>query len=209
LNKNIPVIIGLLVFAGVISWSSFFRQYSQSDTVNIHVFPRVIGGWTSREIPISEGDQEILETKNAFSRIYRSGNDAQVMLFIVYSQNNRKVSHPPEVCYTGSGATILTENRINIDLGQPQGYLGVNRFVSELQGRKLITYYWFKVGDTFTPDYWKQQLLIALKTLSGQPASSAMIRLSAASDESENSKADQSIQNFTRLILSAVKQYLP
>ena len=131
------------------------------------------------------------------------------MLFIVYSQHNRKVAHPPEVCYTGSGATILNESLINVDLGQGQGNLGVNRFVSEQRGRKLLTYYWFKVGNSFTPSYWKQQFLIAVKTLFGRPASSAMVRLSVVFDESENLKADRMIQDFTRLILSAVKQYLP
>jgi len=203
------MIIGLLVFAGFISWASFFRQYSQRETVNIHLFPKDIGGWTSREIPINDHDYEILETKNAFSRIYRSGQGEEIMLFIIYSQNNRKVSHPPEICYTGSGATILNETRINFDLGNGGGYLGVDRFALEQRGRKLMIYYWFKVGNSFTPNYWKQQMWIALKTLFGQPASSAMIRLSLESEESETLKADRIAQNFTRLILSAVKQHLP
>jgi len=209
LNKNTPIIIGLLVFASFISWVSFFHQYSQRDTVNIHLFPKLIGGWTSKEIPISDHDYEILETKNAFSRIYHSLKGEEIMLYIVYSQNNRKVSHPPEICYTGSGATILNETKINFDLGQGNGHLWVNRFASELGGRKQMTYYWFKVGNSFTPNYWKQQMLIALKTLLGHPASSAIIRLSVASDESDALKADRFVQDFTLLILSAVKQYLP
>ena len=209
MRKNIPIIIGLLVFSGLISWNSFFRQYSQRDTVSIHLFPKDIGGWTSREIPISDHDYEILETRNAFCRIYRSAQGEEVMLFIVYSHNNRKVAHPPEICYTGGGATILNETRINFDLGQGNGYLGADRFASEQEGRKLMTYYWFKVGNNFTPSYWEQQILIALKTLFGRPAGSAMIRLSVESDESETVKADRIAQNFIRLILSAVKQYLP
>lgn len=209
MRKNIPIILGLLILAGLISWAGFLRQYSQRDTVSIHLFPKNIGEWTSREIPISGHDYEILETRNAFCRIYRSAQGDEVTLFIVYSQNNRKVAHPPEICYTGSGAAILAETQINFGLGQENGYFRVDRFASEQGGRKLLTYYWFKVGNTFTPNYWKQQMLIALKTLLGRPAGSAMIRLSVESDEPETVKSDRIVQNFIRLILPAVKQYLP
>jgi len=209
LNKNTLFIIGLLVFAGLISWNSFFRQYSQRDTVNIHFFPKSIEGWTSREVPISDYDYKILETKNAFSRIYRSDQGEEVMLYIVYSQNNRKVSHPPEICYTGSGAAILNETQINFDLGPGRGQLRVVRFASEQRGNKLMTYYWYKVGNSFTPNYWKQQVLIAIKTLLGRPASSAMVRLSVGSGGSDTPRADGIVQDFTRVILSDLKQYLP
>jgi EpsI family protein len=129
------------------------------------------------------------------------------MLFIVYSQNNRKVSHPPEICYTGSGATIL--NKTKVDLGENNGHLGAERLTAQLGHATLMIYYWFKWGNSFTPDYWKQQSMIALKSLMGQSVSSAMIRLSVECDGKDIARADRVARNFSRLILPVINQYLP
>lgn len=210
LNKNILLIIVMLIVSGSVSWFSFFSQYTQRDTVNIHLFPKTVGEWTATEIPISDNDYEILETRNAFSRIYRSPGREEVMLFIVYSQSNRKVSHPPEICYTGGGATILNKTAARLDMGPGMTPIEANRFASEQGNYDQMTYYWFKVGTSFTASYSQQQILIALKTLLFQPSSSAMIRLSTAvADEKDTARADATAAKFAKEILPLVKQYLP
>jgi EpsI family protein len=208
-NKDFILIVVALLFSGLISWSFSFRQYVQRDTVNVHLFPKQINGWIATEIPISDHDYGILETRNAFSRLYRSAKGEELLLFVVYSQNNRKVSHPPEICYTGSGATILSKGKVILNAGDEFGTFKVNRFSAEQGNDKQWAYYWFKVGNSFTASYWKQQILIAFKTLIGQPASSAMIRLSVSSLEGETEKTDKIAQEFTRLIVPFLNQYLP
>jgi len=101
------LILVIFLAVGTVSWGVYFKNYRQSDSLNIHHFPKVIGEWSSEELPISDDEKALLETDNVFVRRYTNAMKEEVYLFIVYSQNNRKVSHPPEICYTGGGATIF------------------------------------------------------------------------------------------------------
>lgn len=208
-DKKFIGIIGLLVFLMVVSWSLFFSTYVQQDTVNIHLFPKEFAGWKAEEVPISDEDYRILETRNAFTRKYTGTSGQAVYIFIVYSQNNRKVSHPPEICYVGSGATIVSHSSARIKTGSPAFVIRVNRLVVEQGGDRQVLYYWFKVGNAFTSNYWRQQILIALKTFLGQPASSALIRLSAPVKADNIEEANQNIEEFVRLITPDLFRYLP
>ncbi|MBI3618018.1 MAG: EpsI family protein [Candidatus Omnitrophica bacterium] len=210
-DKNHILIIALMLISAAISWHLYFKVYSQKDTVSIHAFPQTIAGWSAEEIMISQQDKAILETDNVFVRRYTNPRGEAAYLFIVYSQNNRKVSHPPEVCYTGSGATILSNvhDSFSADSSALKD-IKVNRVTVEQGRERQIFFYWFKVGDTFTPNYWKQQGLIALKSFLGQPSSSALIRISiSAKKEEDDANATQKLKDFGRMILPYLQKYLP
>ncbi len=209
-DNNYLFIVSLFIIFAAISWHLYFKAYSQKDTVSIHVFPQKIADWTAEEIPISEQDKALLETDNVFVRRYANPQGEEIYLFVVYSQNNRKVSHPPEVCYTGSGATILNNVHDSFAADSATGEIKVNRVTVEQGRERQIFFYWFKVGGTFTSNYWKQQGLIALKSFLGEPSSSALIRISIpAKKEGDDANATQKLKNFGRLILPYLQQYLP
>ena len=212
------VMTATLLLTCVFAWSFYFRVYSQQDTVSIHNFPKTIGEWSSEEMTITDEEYAILETRNAFARRYFTANEREVTLFIVYSQNNRKVSHPPEVCYTGGGVSVLGHTKFVVPQADQMGVnkessknfpLITNRLLLEQGFAKEISFYWFKVGDRFTPNYWQQQFLIALKSLLGQPSSSAMIRVSAHVLKSDTAKAEQEAVDFMQLISPMLFAYLP
>ena len=201
----------LVVFClvGFLSWKVCLKNYRMSDTVSIHLFPSLIGNWRSEEIPVSDDDKKLLETENVFVRRYTNPAGEEVFLFAVYSQNNRKVSHPPEICYTGAGATIL--DSVPDAFYAPGNGLKINvrRLTVEKGDVKQIFVYWFKVGDTFTSSYWKQQALIAYKSLIGKPASSALIRISATVLHEDAETATKLIKQFGQQIIPHLQQYLP
>ena len=206
-DKTFIVVVGIFLISGVISWSLYFKKYGQKDTINIHEFPKTIGSWQSEELPISDKDYEVLETRNAFVRRYFNGKDPDIFLFIVYSQNNRKVSHPPEVCYAGSGVTILEHQTATLALSESMLNLDVNKLVLSKGNAKQVAYYWFKVGDSFTASYWKQQILIALKTLMGKSSSSALIRV-AVDVNGDEASSIQHLQEFSRHLVPQIQRYL-
>ncbi|MFT5387101.1 MAG: EpsI family protein, partial [Candidatus Omnitrophota bacterium] len=187
INFKIIIIYLLLVFTGFVSWKFYFQTYVMKDTVDIHQFPATLGEWTSEELTITEEEYKILETRNVFARKYLTKTGKAVVLYIIYSQNNRKVSHPPELCYTGGGISILEKQYEPIKL--PDGVLDVTKMLMEQREVQQYVYYWFKVGSSFTPNYWKQQAIIATKSLLGQPASSALVRVSAYIVEGDAVKA--------------------
>ena len=209
-NRNYSFIIIFFIVSAAISWYLYFKVYSQKDTVSIHTFPQTIAGWNAEELPITDKEKAILETDNVFTRRYTNPQGKEIYLFIVYSQNNRKVSHPPEVCYTGSGATILSNVHDSFSTDSSPDDIKVNRVTVEQGRERQIFFYWFKVGDAFTPNYWKQQGLIALKSFLGQPSSSALIRISTpARNERDDENATRELKDFGRIILPYLQKHLP
>ena len=200
--------IVLLAISGVVSWTTYLKDYNQQDTVSIHTFPKEINGWVSEESPISDDEYAILETRNAFVRKYTSPKGQEVYLFTVYSQNNRKVSHPPEVCYTGSGIQVSSNVIDTIEVPANKLTIKAHKLGLDQRYYKQIAYYWFKVGKSFTPSYWHQQLKIAFKNLIGRPEGSALIRVSAIV-EGDESQTVADIKEFTRLIMPHLFEHLP
>jgi EpsI family protein len=201
--------VAFFLITSIISWRVYFKVYRQSDKVNIHLFPKVIEGWTAEELIISEEEKAILETDNTFVRRYTNNQGEEVFLFIVYSENNRKVSHPPEICYTGGGATILNSVPDAFYSKSENKLIRVNKLTVERGRVTQIFVYWFKVGDAFTFNYWKQQGLIAIKSLFGKPASSALIRISSTVNQGNADEAGERINKFSQLISPYIHQYLP
>jgi len=208
-NFSYWFILALFMAVGTLSWRVYFKSYSQTDSFNIHYFPKVIGEWVSEELIISDDEKAILETDNVFVRRYTNTKNEEVFLFVVYSQNNRKVSHPPEICYTGGGATILTSAQDSISSASSDLKINMRRLKIERGNITQIFAYWFKVEDSFTSNYWKQQALIAYKSILGQPASSALIRISSTVHNGDDDAAIQLIQKFGQLIIPHLQQYLP
>ena len=208
-DKNFIVIVIFLSAGCLITWNLYFRVYRHIDRVNIHLFPKTIGEWHSQEIPITEEEYAILETKNAFTRKYTTAQGKEIYLFIVYSESNRKVSHPPEICYIGNGISVLGHSEENISLGNPALFLKVNKLLLEQGPTQQVTYYWFKVGDSYTSSYWKQQMLIVWKTLLGKPSSSALIRISSTIRQGDQSIAESEMKEFIRSIAAYLIKSLP
>lgn len=202
-----PLILLLFFIAGVLSWRMHFRVCRQQDTVNISSFPTRIGQWESEEIPLSEDELNILETKNVFVRKYSNPEGQAIYLYIIYAQNNRKVSHPPEICYAGGGAVIL-ENEQDFIVADGVNIV-VNRLMVENNLISQIVFYWFKVGNSFTPNYWKQQVLVLLKAFLGQSASNALIRISVVVRNEDKAAAVIQAKKFGELIIPYINKYLP
>jgi len=208
-DKNYILVASILLLACFFSSSLYFKAHTAKDTVDIFRFPTTLDNWTSTNLPITDDEYAILETRNAFVRQYTHPDGREVFLFIVYSQDNRKVSHPPEVCYTGSGVSVLGKTVNMISMPGASHPMPVNELRLQKGNLNEIAFYWFKVGDSFTSSYWKQQILIALKTLLGRPASSAMIRISADITQKGEEATKELLKEFSARIIPELKQYLP
>jgi EpsI family protein len=208
-------IIILLIASGAVSWNVYFRVYTQEDAVNIHHYPSRLGDWESRDLPMSETEYAILETRNVFVREYKNRKTGGVVyLFIVYSENNRKVSHPPEICYTGSGFLLVNKRPDTLEsrLAQKGGeriLVSTQRLLLEQGPFEQIAHYWFKVGPGFTSSYWKQQWMIVFNTVFGKSSSSALIRISTDVKDGKYEEAEQHIRSFANEAIPLFYRFLP
>lgn len=209
ISKTILIQLCLLI-AVLLSFNLYFKTAYLEDTVSIDTFPRTIGTWISQDLPISKEDLSILETKNAFVRRYTNTvGGGEVYLFLVYSQHNRKVAHPPEICYLGSGVSIIENVHDPITVDYKNLTIPTNRLKLLRKKFEHIAFYWFKVGDKLTSNYLEQQLLIAFNALLGQKKGSALIRISADVNSADQGEAIRNIKSFANLITPSLFRHLP
>jgi EpsI family protein len=135
--------------------------------------------WTSSEMKFSELEMQILETRDYVYRTYADGKDNPVDLCVVFSEDNRKGTHPPDVCLEGSGAHILSRHDRDVTID------GTSFRVRELvttsgPGKYQYFAYFYKCGNVFTPSFYQQQVQIILNGITRRNASGALIRYSTA-----------------------------
>ncbi|MDD4861200.1 MAG: EpsI family protein [Candidatus Omnitrophica bacterium] len=144
-------------------------------------FPGQIGNWTGQDVEVDERTYEILETRNVLSRVYKNTSGQTVHLLLVSSRKDRRVAHPPEVCYTTSNFSIAAENQRALQIGNQT--IPVKEFIAtnqrNAQNREHVLYF-YKVGDEYTTNYYSQQLRFAIDRLTRKTSEILLIRLSSS-----------------------------
>jgi len=199
----VAAILALVCFVGLSSYLP--TRFDDGKSVQMAALPKTIGPWTGEDIALTPRDYDILETKNLIMRKYTRSSGESVVLYIVYSEDNRKVSHPPEVCYTGGGSTISQKGTI-----EATPLILANKMVTELSnGARQLVVYWYKAGDYQTAKYLDQQLRIVWRRTFGKSTSAALIRVSADVKESEEAAVGQTIRQFCSALEPLLQKYVP
>jgi len=150
-------IIGLLSITSFFSINLYFQQRSQHDELDITTFPYQVGDWKGKDLEIEELTYQILQTRNLIVREYTNPEGKRIVLSIVYSEKDRAVFHPPEVCLMGSGIEILDKKTEMI-----KGFKGETIFANKIyldnNGRRNISLYCYKVGNFYTENFYLQQI---------------------------------------------------
>ena len=171
-----------LIFLVILSFFPLASPYSFSiDTSHniLRTIPIEMGDWKGRDISLDERTYEILETRNVLSRQYKNSLGNFVHLLIVSSSKDRRVAHPPEVCYITSNFSILDERMENFQWKDQS--IPLKRFVAQDKKNPLIhekVWYVYKVGERYTSNYFAQQLLFAWDRATRRESKIILIRLS-------------------------------
>lgn len=187
-NKNTLVyamLVFLLVITGLFSFNLYLREKTAHDKVNISAFPSKIMGWHGKDLPITEKEYAILETRNLISREYVDPSGEKIYLFIIYSETNRAVFHPPEVCLIGSGINIVDKKQEEVKFGGRRFF--ANKLYLEKGKAKDLVLYFYKAGNFYTDNFYFQQAYLALHQIFGKNVPGATIRLSITMKGSEES----------------------
>lgn len=198
-------VLAILLLAAIAGMMSYLPARNDITLgVPVSRFPMQVGDWYGKDLPLTEKDYQILETRNLFVREYKNSQGDAVYLYIIYSEDNRKVSHPPEVCYMGSGATITEKDVFSLT-----STIQANSFLTENSAGRQLVVYWFKAGGAYTYSYLWQQSKVVLDRLIGKRTAGAMIRLSANVGADGPKAARERIRSFTREIEPLVAKYVP
>jgi EpsI family protein len=204
-NRNFIIVTVILLVVSIIGFKSYLpAKFDTASTIRVADFPMQVGEWTATDIPLTQKEYDILETKNLFVRDYKNSKGEVVNLYVIYSEQNRKVSHPPEVCYTGSGATITERSQFQIT-----DSIRANKLLVEKADSRQLVVYWYKAGKFNTAEYLKQQLKVSTDLTFGRKTSGALIRLSAEIKGDDESSALTLIKSFCSEIETLIERYVP
>lgn len=204
-NKIFFVVAGILLFACVVGLMAYLPvRFDTTAQIKIADLPKTIGDWQATDIPLTKLDYEILETTNLVMRQYKDPAGTSIYLYIVYSNDNRKVVHPPEVCYMGSGATVAEKGALQIS---PR--IRANKMVTESAGGRQLVAYWYKAGQFYTDNYFQNQLKIVWRRTFGKSTSAALIRVSLDIKGGDEAAAVELIRKFCGQLEPLLAKYAP
>jgi EpsI family protein len=161
------------------------------------------------DIPLDEQTMDILETEDYLNRRFIVPGEPLVHVSIIFSMDNRKGTHPPDVCLAGSGEGIVAKETVGVD-GIP-GRGGVDfrgLVVNNRDGSKTYYIYTYKCGKRYTDSFWMQQLLIMWNGLVDSNASGALIRFSTPIEQSPAEARSRCI-DYIRAVIPQLDANLP
>ena len=186
--NNRPYLLFLIVLVPLVLFPLALPSSFSIDTSLAPIFetiPLKVGHWQGKDVEIDERTYQILETRNVLSRLYSSSQGETVHLLVVASQKDRRVAHPPEVCYVSSNYTVLNEREETLQVGQAK--IPVKEFIAQdkknpAHSEKVI--YVYKIGERFTTNYFSQQLQFAWDRLTRRESQVLLIRLAGREQSS-------------------------
>lgn len=127
--------------------------------------PMEIGGWTGQEAPIEDNIIEATDTDAHVSRQYRmQSGSGLVSLWIAAGVRARDLMpHRPEVCYTGSGYTLMRHEVLDLPLADGT-ILSCNAMQftrGTLTGSRVLVLYYYLVDGQYCRDVaeWRYKVI--------------------------------------------------
>lgn len=176
-------LVVMLIGAATVSLGLFTREMKAHDKLDVHTFPMTVGEWKGTELSITEKEYDILETRNLISREYTNRAGGKLYLLIIYSETNRSVFHPPEVCMIGSGLCITDKQVDNFDVGNKT--FTTNKLFAEKGKFREVILNSYKAGNIYTSNFYLQQSRLALSQIFSRSVPGATLRVSMTVGESQ------------------------
>ncbi|MCK5113668.1 MAG: EpsI family protein [Phycisphaerae bacterium] len=156
-------------------------RISQSDISIAIPQDVVIDGVTmhSRDVKLDRRTLTILEFPGYVNRVYSGRYGNTIEFCMLYSQDNRKGIHPPDLCLEGGGSSILGKGDVVIGGVESIGEIPARELIVKPDiGPKRYVLYTYMCNGKFTRSFWTQQGSILFGGLFGGDSGGAMIKIS-------------------------------
>ncbi len=162
--------------------------------------------WTSSTNTFSDAEMDILETHDYVNRTYSDGQGQPVELCVIFSEDNRKGTHPPDVCLEGGGRRIM--QKMDRDVTVAGTALTLRELVTSYEGHSTYFAYFYKCGSSFTPSFYSQQAMIVWYGLTRQNAGGALIRYSVDMPDGNLDAARRRVDQLLDVTFPAIRDRL-
>jgi EpsI family protein len=158
--------------------------------------------WVGYDQTLDRRTLMILETNDYLLRTYVASGRPPVELCIVFSADNRKGTHPPDLCLEGGGSDIVLKNDLAV------GDLPCRELVVRSGDSAQYILYTYKCGDDYTASFWRQQYVIFVNGLLRRNASGALIRVSMRLEGDDEAQAARRARDLSSMFLAGAQPYL-
>ncbi len=194
----------LLAGAALFGARMYFFQSHAVDTIRVAKLPFEIGEWSGTDQPLDKRTYELFGTDNVLMRNYAHPSGYALNLYIIYSADNRKVTHPPEICLSGTGASVAQKGPLRIIPG-----VQATMLIIEKDKTRDIVVYWYRAGKEGTNSYLHQQARVTAGRITEKPISVSTVRIIAEIGERNPEETLEMIRKFCFAIEPLLDQYLP
>ncbi|MEN6626768.1 MAG: exosortase C-terminal domain/associated protein EpsI [Candidatus Sumerlaeia bacterium] len=203
LRNRVALVLVLLSATALVSATLLYPPKMERTHLKARELPLELGRWIGREVVVEEYVYQILETRDVVERSYADPTRAKpVHLAVVYSPDNRRVAHPPELCYTGSGWEVNDKRIVQVEGLPPMVRLVISHGL-----QKDLVFYCYKSGPDFIASYYEQQFNIVRNYIARRSTASALVRFSIDADKDE-AAAEKRLLDFARLMMPEIKKTL-
>lgn len=138
------VVLGLvLLLVGGFAWSLQLRPRLEVDAQALTGLPPDLEDWHSRNIPLAETVESILQADANVQREYVHPLGDSVWLLVAYYGTDRggRPEHTPGLCYPANGWRIEQQKTVTID---PARDLRATEYVAEKNGHRDLVQFWYR-----------------------------------------------------------------
>ena len=208
--KRYCIVISILVFLSIITIWLSSKEPSQNNALYARELPIKVDGWNGSDFEVDEKTLQVLETDDVLLREYRKKDVPSVQLCVVFANNNRKVSHPPEVCYSGGGWSVEDNQSISFsEKSTEYPDFKANKLIIEKGVKKQLVLYWYKCNKRYATNYYQQQVNIVKSQIITGNSTSGMIRISTFIEDNNEKGAMKRLQKFSLSMLPYLTKHLP
>ena len=153
------------------------------------------GRWHGYDAELDENTLTVLEWPDYMMRQYVStdGRRPPVDFCVIFSRDNRKGTHPPDLCLEGGGQDIIYKDDV-VARVPGRGDLPCRELVVHSGRSRHYFLYLYKCGDTYTRSFYVQQLVIFFAGVFRRDASGALIRVSTPVEGSLEAARERATQ---------------
>ncbi len=163
--------------------------------------------WHGYDMELDEQTLTILETRDYLACQYAAAGAGPIEFCVIFSQDNRKGTHPPELCLEGSGQDIISIRDVMLSAVAGRGNVPCREIIVQEGGERHYFLYTYKCGQTYTNSFWRQQMVIFANGLLHRNAAGALIRVSGRLSQMQDTP--KQVEGFMREAIPHLDHSLP
>jgi EpsI family protein len=161
--------------------------------------------YSSQDTELDEKTRTILQTDDYIMRRYEAKGSLPVDLCITYTEGNRRGSHPPDVCLEGGGASMISKADVVLPRSEDRKAVPCRELILQKNGGSEYYLYTYLCGNSFTSNWYWQQVSILGGMLIGDKSSGALIRLSVPIVDNDLTAARKQSAEFMQAVIPQVE----